>query len=159
MTRQEAALYAHTELIKYGLNEWHVRQNTNANGHYLGLCSHKDKCIILNAHHIDIHPTIEVQNTILHEIAHALVGPSHGHDTIWRDKAKEIGCEHLSPCSNLSLSAEIIDAIRSGADVEITFDEEVIRRPRYNITRLQDKCDVCGKVAVTKSETFFEGED
>ena len=34
----------------------------------------------------------EIKNTILHEIAHALVGPKHGHNEIWKQKALEIGC-------------------------------------------------------------------
>jgi SNF2 family DNA or RNA helicase len=46
----------------------------------------------------------------------------------------------------------VIDAIRSGADVEVSFDEQVIRTPKYNITRLQDKCETCGKIAKQASE-------
>ncbi|AXH66932.1 SprT-like protease [Streptomyces phage StarPlatinum] len=34
----------------------------------------------------------QVDNVIRHEIAHALVGPGHGHNAIWRAKAIEIGC-------------------------------------------------------------------
>ncbi len=34
----------------------------------------------------------EVKDTILHEIAHALVGKAHHHDDVWRAKALEIGC-------------------------------------------------------------------
>mgnify|MGYP006269758801 CR=1 FL=1 len=36
---------------------------------------------------------IGIKNTILHEIAHALVGRNHGHDWVWRAKAIEIGCD------------------------------------------------------------------
>ncbi len=39
-----------------------------------------------------LHSEDEVLDTILHEIAHALVGPQHGHDAVWRAKAREIGC-------------------------------------------------------------------
>ena len=39
-----------------------------------------------------LHSDDEVLDTILHEIAHALVGPQHGHDAVWRAKAREIGC-------------------------------------------------------------------
>lgn len=34
----------------------------------------------------------EILDTILHEIAHALVGKAHNHDEVWRAKAQEIGC-------------------------------------------------------------------
>ena len=34
----------------------------------------------------------EVTDTILHEIAHALVGPKHGHDAVWKATAHQIGC-------------------------------------------------------------------
>ncbi len=33
----------------------------------------------------------EIRETLLHEIAHALVGPKHNHDAVWRAKAREIG--------------------------------------------------------------------
>ena len=61
-----------------------------------------------------------------------------------------MGCDNVSPCSNLSFTPEAIDAIRSGATLEVEIDEQVIRTPRYKITRLQDKCVECGKVAVEK---------
>ena len=34
---------------------------------------------------------VQIKNTILHEIAHALVGYENGHNIIWQNKAKEIG--------------------------------------------------------------------
>jgi predicted SprT family Zn-dependent metalloprotease len=40
----------------------------------------------------------EVRNTILHEIAHALVGPNHGHGKVWKAKAKELGCNGFRCC-------------------------------------------------------------
>lgn len=33
----------------------------------------------------------EVRDCLLHEIAHAIVGLEHGHDAVWRAKAREIG--------------------------------------------------------------------
>ena len=152
MDRKQATQILRDEMNKHGLQDWHVRLNQNPDSRFLGLCSYKDKCIILSAHHIDIHPDPDVINTIRHEIAHALC-PGHAHDYVWAEKAREIGCDNTSPCSNLSLSPNIIDAIRSGADVEVTFTEQVIRTPQYKVTRLQDKCEKCGKVAVEKSFT------
>ena len=155
MERKAAAEILRKEMNLHGLQDWSVRLNQNADSRFLGLCSYKDKCIILSAHHIDIHPDPDVINTIRHEIAHALT-PGQGHNDVWAEKAREIGCDNTSACSNLSLSPEIIDAIRSGATVEVTFDEQVIRTPKYNITRLQDKCEVCGRVARTLSEKLIE---
>jgi hypothetical protein len=155
MDRSQATRILRDELNKFGLTDWNVRLNQNADSKFLGLCSYKDKCIILSAHHIDIHPDPDVINTIRHEIAHALVGPGHAHNSVWAAKAREVGCDNTMPCSNLSLSPDIIDAIRSGAEVEVTFDEQVIRTPKYTVTRLQDKCPMCGKVAVSKKETLL----
>lgn len=33
-----------------------------------------------------------IENTVLHEIAHAMVGNKHHHDRVWRDCAQRIGC-------------------------------------------------------------------
>ena len=34
----------------------------------------------------------KIQDTVLHEIAHAIVGNNHYHDRVWRDCAQRIGC-------------------------------------------------------------------
>ena len=34
----------------------------------------------------------QVRDTILHEIAHAMVGPKHNHDAAWKAVARSIGC-------------------------------------------------------------------
>lgn len=148
MTRNEATKLLRAELDKYGLEDWHIRLVTDQVKYpVLGLCSYKDKTIILSAHHIDQHPDPEITNTIRHEVAHALVGSGHSHDDVWKAKAIEIGCDNTSPCASYALSVAAIDAIRSGAQLEITFEERTIREPKFKIHKLQDHCPVCNKVA------------
>lgn len=58
-----------------------------------GCCNYRKKRITLSKI-LTPHRTYEqINNTILHEIAHALVGAGHGHDKVWRQKAIEIGCD------------------------------------------------------------------
>jgi hypothetical protein len=47
--------------------------------------------IMLSSFITSIHNEDEVKDTILHEIAHGLT-PGHNHDSVWRRKALEIGC-------------------------------------------------------------------
>jgi hypothetical protein len=156
MNRQAASRLARDEMDKVGLKDWAIRltQHTGV----LGMCSYKDKTIIFSTFHFDTHPEPEILNTIRHESAHALC-PGEGHNKVWEDKARELGCTSVGPCSHLSYSPEIIDAIRSGATIEVSYTTEVIHKPHYQITRLQDKCDVCGKVAKTKSESLVIVKD
>ena len=57
-----------------------------------GRCSFKKFEIGLSRKLVELNNEKEVKDTILHEIAHALVGPRNGHNYIWRIKAIEIGC-------------------------------------------------------------------
>ncbi|MDC5696182.1 SprT-like domain-containing protein [Intrasporangium calvum] len=86
-----AALKLGRELMAaHGLGDWSLnldRARTRA-----GVCRAATREISLSAHLTRLHPEEEVRDTILHEIAHALVGPGHGHDSVWRAKAHQIGC-------------------------------------------------------------------
>jgi predicted SprT family Zn-dependent metalloprotease len=57
-----------------------------------GCCNYRAKTISLSRELVKLNDEPRVQNTILHEIAHALVGINHGHDNVWKQKAIEIGC-------------------------------------------------------------------
>jgi predicted SprT family Zn-dependent metalloprotease len=61
----------------------------------LGVCHHsrfndKNK-ILLNLEYVRITDVAEVKLTILHEIAHAIVGHNHGHDWLWQQTCLSIG--------------------------------------------------------------------
>lgn len=89
MEAREALRLARALLREHGLEDWQVtldRAKTRA-----GSCRFHTRTITLSRALTELHSEAEVRETILHEIAHALVGPEHGHDAIWRAQAKKIG--------------------------------------------------------------------
>ena len=147
MDRNRAAKLLRDELNAHGLNEWGVMLNTSSNISFIGRCDDKSKTIILNAQAVDIHPDEEVIDTIKHEVAHALTPNDNNHGLEWATKAEELGAR-TTPCIAASLPAHVLDAFRSGQMVEMTVSTVAI--PKYKVTRLQDKCPDCGKVAKEK---------
>lgn len=76
---------------EHGLIErgWTVGFNRRRNS--LGLCRHDVKRIEFSAILIPGVSDSDVLNTVLHEIAHAMVGDGHGHNSIWRRQFVAIG--------------------------------------------------------------------
>jgi predicted SprT family Zn-dependent metalloprotease len=78
---------------QHGLDGWAFAFNRNVRR--AGVCryptSRRPGRIELSAHFVVRNPAAEVRDTILHEIAHALVGQSHGHDDVWKAKCREVG--------------------------------------------------------------------
>lgn len=58
-----------------------------------GVCRHRNRTISISKHLATLNDEAKVKDTILHEIAHALVGPNHGHDHVWKRKCIEIGAK------------------------------------------------------------------
>lgn len=90
MNRHSAERLARQLMNEHGLVGWSFGWNTRKKG--CGLCIHTRREIQLSAHYVAMNPEDNVRDTILHEIAHALVGGNHGHDRVWRAKAISIGC-------------------------------------------------------------------
>jgi hypothetical protein len=85
----QALRLAEQLVAEHGLDGWTVgldRAKARA-----AACHFRDRRITLSAHLTALHPEEEVRDTILHEVAHALVGPRHGHDAVWRATALAIG--------------------------------------------------------------------
>lgn len=57
----------------------------------VGLCSHRRRTIYVSKHFARLNDLEVIEQTLLHEIAHALVGSGHGHDRVWSAKARSIG--------------------------------------------------------------------
>ena len=70
-----------------------------------GVCNFSAQRINLSVSYCLRATRAEIQDTILHEIAHAMVGPRHNHDAVWKSRAQMIGCsgerchrvEHSAP--------------------------------------------------------------
>lgn len=58
-----------------------------------GLCSHADRVIYLSEPLTALNEEAKVRDTILHEIAHVLAGPRHGHDRVWKMQCLVVGCK------------------------------------------------------------------
>ena len=57
-----------------------------------GICRHTARQITLSVTYCLKASKVDIVDTILHEIAHAVVGPNHGHDETWKAAARRIGC-------------------------------------------------------------------
>lgn len=57
----------------------------------LGQCRYETREIGLTKTYVELNPWEVVEQTVRHEAAHAAVGPSHGHNAVWRRKAREFG--------------------------------------------------------------------
>lgn len=79
--------------VKHGLDSWHLGFDKCKRS--FGKCSYRRQVISISDHFLTEQSTTKkmVLNTMLHEIAHALVGKEHGHDSVWRAKAISIGCD------------------------------------------------------------------
>ena len=92
---------ARSEMDKNGLYDWkldldHAKVRA-------GACFFREKKISFSRNFIKNSNELEIYDTILHEIAHALVGPKHGHDIVWKNMAKKLGCS-AKTCHTLEFS-------------------------------------------------------
>ena len=90
MNLSDAGILALQLLEQHKLHDWCFRLD-HARVRF-GYCNFTGRVISLSRHLIELNDEKTVRNTILHEIAHALVGKEHSHNKIWKQKAHEIGC-------------------------------------------------------------------
>ena len=78
------------EFGKYALPGWTI--GFNKAKQIAGICNHTKKKICISRGFFEKSTFDELKDTVLHEVAHMLVGSEHGHNKIWKQKAIEIGC-------------------------------------------------------------------
>src|SRR4051794_29693942 len=76
-------------LAAHGLHRWSFAFNRRKAA--MGMCYYHRRTIELSSHFVERNSDAEILDTLLHEIAHALVGPGHGHDAVWKSKCVAIG--------------------------------------------------------------------
>ncbi len=92
---------AYALLETHGLTGWRVKLDHARRR--AGMCDYNNRVISLSRHYVRAAPPEHIKDTILHEIAHALTGPGHGHDAYWRRMARSIGCT-AARCHTLDFS-------------------------------------------------------
>ncbi len=94
MTLKETEKLVQFHMERVGLKgykfEWLQKRS---NFRRAGQCNYRDKTIKLQPVFAQLNSVERVTNTILHEIAHGIMGPKHGHNKFWKRKAIEIGCD------------------------------------------------------------------
>ena len=81
---------ANLELQKFKLNDWKITFDYAKRR--AGACIYSKKKLSFSIYFLRNSSAFDLNDTLLHEIAHALVGPNQGHNHIWKKKALSIGC-------------------------------------------------------------------
>lgn len=102
----------------------------------LGCCNYRKQTISLSRHHIEGQTVEQMQETIMHEIAHALT-PGNGHGKLWQRKMRQFGLKpEVTGKSTVSPphSWEIVDPTDNNAVVA-----KYYRKPRTDLHSLYRK--------------------
>lgn len=126
-------------MLHHGLSYWGFKFDNPLRR--LGMCSHKQRIISLGRHATTVNSEEQVVNTILHEIAHALVGGKHNHDGVWQAKCLEIGGDGQR-CSDITLKATPKYKISCGTCYDVF---SYYRRPKFLSHLSEAWCQKCGK--------------
>ena len=86
--------YAYDKMLEWGLLKegWKFVWDTKARRRY-GQCRYNKREIGITKQLAAINSFEETQDTVLHEIAHALAGVGHGHDSHWKHWCIQVGAE------------------------------------------------------------------
>ena len=82
---------AYALIAEHGLDKQGWTFTTSKTKRRIGDCSYQDKEIRVSEHFLDLSDWDDIVDVILHEIAHALIGPGYGHGYEWKQMARRIG--------------------------------------------------------------------
>jgi len=79
-----AQIHKYPQLLQYKIRFYKAKG-------YVGLCNYRRKDITISTYWLESLTLEELLDTINHELAHAAVGPDHGHGEVWQKVAVEFG--------------------------------------------------------------------
>ena len=82
--------FANKTLIEFNLKDWSI--SIDHSKRRAGACFYNTQILSFSKTYLRKAEKKDIKDTLLHEIAHALVGPGNAHNSIWKNKAIEIGC-------------------------------------------------------------------
>lgn len=136
MNLYEAERQARALLAIHGLTERGWRFEWDNAARRFGRCTYTTKTITMSRQLTVQRTPQAVGNTMLHEIAHALVGPGFGHGPVWRAKALELGCDGKRCSSdNVEVKYKYVAKCAAGHVAG-----KYLRRPRAIAQRSCGKC-------------------
>src|SRR5688500_11297023 len=103
MDRDEAQQLAKHWMSEYLGDDWQFRFTRGKRT--LGICNYTRSFIGISVHFIDHGDRELIEQTILHEIAHATAGKQAGHGSVWRDIAESLGV--INPTATCDTLIEI----------------------------------------------------
>ena len=136
MEHQQALCRARQLLDTHGLASWSVRLDHARQR--CGSCHFKRREITLSRHFVSLNDSVEIEATVLHEIAHALAGPRAGHGQRWQQIAQRIGAP-LQTTNDSAVMPEPAWGLRCVSCAVI-----VARRHRRSLKLDLVRCKHCG---------------
>lgn len=123
-----------TELVNHHLTGWTWKWD-RATSRY-GCCHQSQKLITISKPIASINPWEETKDTVLHEIAHAIVGAGHGHDKVWKNACRLIGARPIRCYSTSRVATPIPKyfAVCSHCG-KISYRNTMPRKRRYSCGR------------------------
>lgn len=92
MSNTDFIQLANSLLKKHNMYNWKCVINEKTHD-WLAICRHSNKRIELTLNLCSNFESSYVEDVILHEIAHAMVGYDAAHGPVWRKKAEQLGCK------------------------------------------------------------------
>lgn len=141
MDTKVALTLARELMNQHGLQFWNLKLDSAKRR--CGQCRYSTRTLSFSRGYLTLNSESDIRDTILHEIAHALVGPGHHHDAYWQGKAKSIGCNGMRCASE---HVKMPEGRYHGICLDCGRRFEAHRKPNLTRTYSHTDCRRAGKV-------------